>query len=198
MAAVLSYAGSGLPWLENGRWRTAYGWQELQRIRFPFGTRWAAACDVPDLTLFPDRYTGVRTVTFRAALEVPVQHYALWCVAALRRIDVTLPIQHWAPTLNRTARWLDRFGTDCGGMRVSLVGKDVSGHPKCSTWYLVAGSNHGPEIPCMASILLARKLADVASLPSGAFPCMDMLTLAEFDLEFSRWDMQTFIEDSPT
>ena len=127
IGGVLSYAGKGFPWWEDGSWRIAYGWQELRRIRFPFGTRWAAACDVPDLTLFPDRYARVRTVTFRAALEVPAQHYALWCIAGLRRIGVPLPVERWARAFNHAARWLDRFGSDRGGMCVSLLGADASG-----------------------------------------------------------------------
>src|SRR5262245_1567382 len=60
MAAVLGYAGRGFRWWQDGEWRTAYGWQELRRMRFPFGERLAAACDVPDLTLLPERYPGVR------------------------------------------------------------------------------------------------------------------------------------------
>ena len=197
IGGVLSYAGRGFPWWEDGRWRTAYGWQELRRMRLPFGIRWAAACDVPDLTLFPDRYAGVRTVTFRAALEVPLQHYALWCIAGLRRIGVPLPVERWARAFNYAARWLDRFGTDRGGMRVSLSGTDAAGHKRYSTWSLVAGSNDGPEIPCMASVLLARKLANTGPGQSGAFPCVGMLTLSDFEPEFARWDMQASVEDGP-
>ena len=195
IAAVLSYAGRGFRWRQSGTWRTAYGWQELRRIRFPFGTRYAAACDVPDLALLPDRYPGVRTVTFRAALEVPLQHYVLWCIAGLRRIGVPLPAERWAGALNRTASWLDRFGSDCGGMSVRVVGKDESGSRRCATWYLVAKSNHGPEIPCMAAILLTGKLA-AGSVPHGARACMGMLTLSDFESEFARWDIRTSIEDS--
>jgi hypothetical protein len=109
-------------------------------MRFPFGTRWAAACDVPDLALFPDRYAGVRTVTFRAALEVSLQHYALWCIAGLRRIGVPLPVERWAQAFTRAASWLGRFGTDCGGMCVSLSGTDAAGHKRHSTWCLVAAT----------------------------------------------------------
>lgn len=197
IGGVLSYAGRGFPWWEDGMWRTAYGWQELRRVRLPFGTRWAAACDVPDLTLLPDRYAGVRTVTFRAALEVPLQHYALWCIAALRRVGVPLPVERWAQAFNHAASWLDRFGTDCGGMGVSLSGTDTAGRKRYSTWYLVAGSNHGPEIPCMASVLLTRRLADARPMPSGALPCVGILTLSDFESEFARWDMRTSIEDGP-
>lgn len=195
MAAVLSYAGQGFRWLQDGIWRTAYGWQELRRMSFPFGTRLAAACDVPDLELFPRRYQGVHTVTFRAALEVPVQHHALWCIASLRRLGVPLRPDHWARRLNRTAHWFDRFGSDRGGMSVRVIGKDQSGRRRTSTWYLVAQSNHGPEIPCMASILLARKLVRGEKLPIGAQVCMGMLKLSDFESEFACWDIRTSIED---
>ncbi len=195
VAAVLSYAGHGFQWWQDGTWQTAYGWQELRRMSFPFGTRCAAACDVPDLELFPRRYPGVHTVSFRAALEVTAQHYALWCIAGLRRLGMPLRPDHWARRLNRTAHWFDRFGSDRGGMSVSVIGKDQSGRMRTSTWYLVAQSNHGPEIPCMASILLTRKLARGEKPPIGAQVCMGMLKLSDFESEFAHWDIRTSIKD---
>jgi saccharopine dehydrogenase-like NADP-dependent oxidoreductase len=78
IAAVLGYAGRSFLCWRNGEWRKVYGWQDLKRQRFSFGSRLSAACDVPDLELFPERYAGVRTVTFRASLEVSLQHYGLW------------------------------------------------------------------------------------------------------------------------
>jgi len=167
-------------------------------MRFPFGKRWAAACDVPDLTLLPARYPEVRTVTFRAALEVSIQHYGLWTVAALRRMGVPVPLERLTGAFNRAAAWLDRFGSDVGGMRVSVIGSDESGRTRSSVWQLVARTNHGPEIPCMASVLLASRLARGEPLASGARPCMGMLKLSDFDSEFARWDIRTFIEDGPT
>lgn len=111
MAAVLGYAGQGFPWWIDGQWHRVYGWQELIRLPFPFGARWAAACDVPDLELFPQHYAGIRTVTFRAALEVPLQHFALWGLAGLRRLGLPLPLARWAGGINRIGHWLDRFGS---------------------------------------------------------------------------------------
>jgi hypothetical protein len=70
VAAVLGYAGEPFLWWREGGWRTVHGWQELQRTRLSFGTRCAAACDVPDLQLLPARYPGVQTVSFHAALEI--------------------------------------------------------------------------------------------------------------------------------
>jgi saccharopine dehydrogenase-like NADP-dependent oxidoreductase len=104
LAAVFSYAGRPFKWLQEGSWTDAWGWQELRRVRIDgIGTRWAAACDVPDLALLPARYPGVRTVQFRAALEVGAQHLALWSVAALRRVGVPLPIERWVGPLDRMA-----------------------------------------------------------------------------------------------
>lgn len=197
MAAVLSYAGKGFPWWQDGTWQIAHGWQELKRMQFPFGMRWAAACDVPDLALFPARYPGVRTVTFRAALEVALQHYALWSIAGLRRIGVpALRVERWVAPLNHIATWLDRFGGDCSGMSVSVIGRAAKGGRRRATWQLVAKDNHGSEIPCMPAILLTCKLAAGGAMPRGARACLGMLTLEEFQPEFARWNIVTTIEES--
>lgn len=196
MQAVLGYAGEPFLWWKDGAWCSAFGWQELRRIRFPYGVRYAAACDVPDLELLPERYPDAQTVTFHAALELAVEHYALWSLAGLRRLGVRLPVQRWAAKLNQMGTWLDRFGTDCGGMRVSVTGDHVSGGHRRATWQLVAKKNHGPEIPCMAAILLTLKLARGEAIPVGARACVGLLQLAEFAPEFSRWDITHSIEES--
>jgi hypothetical protein len=135
-------------------------------------------------------------VTFHAALELRVEHYALWSLAGLRRLGLRLPMQRWAATLNRIGKWLDRFGTDCGGMRVSVVGDDHAGGVRRVTWQLVAKNNHGPEIPCIAAILLTLKLARGEALPVGARACVGLLRLAEFAPEFARWNITDSIEES--
>jgi saccharopine dehydrogenase-like NADP-dependent oxidoreductase len=196
MAGVFSYAGKSFKWLNDGAPVDARGWQELRRLRFAgLGTRWAAACDIPDLELFPARYPGVRTVQFRAALELGIQHIALWLVAALRRAGLTLPIERCAGPLNRLASLLDVFGSERGGMLVSLVGTRADGSRARVEWHLTAGANHGPEIPCMAAILLARKLARGEMTVRGAHPCMGFLTLSEFEPEFGRWGITTVVEE---
>ena len=195
MSAVLGYAGRPFTWLEDGAWRTVYGWQALRRVRFPFGTRTAAACDVPDLALLSMRYPGVRSVRLRAALELSIEHYALACLAGARRIGMPLRIEPLAPWLDRLAVALDRFGSDCGGMSVSVTGYRASGERRRATWYIVARDNHGPEIPCMAAILLTCKLASGETIDAGARACIGMLTLAEFEPEFARWNMSTSVDE---
>jgi hypothetical protein len=196
VAAVLGYAGEPFLWWREGEWRTAHGWQELRRTRLSFGTRCAAACDVPDLQLLPARYPGVRTVTFRAALEVSLQHYGLWLIAACRRAGLAFPVARWGAVFNRVGTWLNGFGSDTGGMRVRAAGIDAAGQRKCVAWELVAAGNHGPEIPCMAAILLANKLHRGHPFAPGAQVCMGMLELAEFEPEFARWGINTQISES--
>lgn len=197
IAAVLSYAGRPFKWLRDGVWRDAWGWQELKRVRFAgLGRRWAAACDVPDLALFPQRYPEVRTVEFRAALELAVQQFALWTGAALRRGGLPLTLERAARPLRRVALLLDRFGTDRGGMLVSVTGVRRDGSRGRVEWHLTAEANHGPEIPCMAATVLASKLARGELPPPGAYPCVGLLRLAEFEPEFARWRISASIEES--
>ena len=194
IAGAFSYAGRSFKVWRKGAWAEAWGWQEIRRVRIAgVGTRWAAVCDVPDLELLPARYPGVKTVEFRAALELGSQHLALWIAAGLRRAGLPLPIERWAAPLDKVASRLDVFGSERGGMLVSVTGTDSSGRRKRVEWHLVADHNHGPEIPCMPAILLARKIARNGLAERGAHPCMGFLKLEEFEPEFARWGMKSTI-----
>jgi hypothetical protein len=193
VAAVLGYAGRPFSWLEDGAWRTVHGWQELERVRFSFGDRLAAACDVPDLDLLPARYATLRTATFRAALELSVQHRVLWLIAALRRLGVPVPVVRAAHSIDRIAQALDRFGGDVGGMRVRLAGRNAHGEACSLDWDLVARANDGPEIPAMAAVLLACRLNRGWLPTAGAAVCTGLLSLAEFESEFGRWQIATSV-----
>jgi saccharopine dehydrogenase-like NADP-dependent oxidoreductase len=195
VAAVLGYAGRPFKWRRDGEWRTAYGWQELKREQFSFGSRFAAACDVPDLELLPVRYFGVQTVTFRAALEVALQHYALWIIAACRRMGVPLPMARWGTFLDRVGTWLNWLGSDTGGMKVRIVGTDDAGRRHCRTWELVAENNHGPEIPGMAAVILANQFIRGDAITPGAKACMGLVGLSDFEPEFARWNISTQVNE---
>ena len=196
IAAVFSYAGRPFSWLSEGTWKQVWGWQELRRLRFAkLGSRWAAACDVPDLELLPIRYPGVQTVEFRAALELGVEHLALWTAAALRRVGIPLALERWSRPLDRLASFLGPLGTERGGMLVSLKGIRLDGRRARREWHLTADANDGPEIPCMAAILLAKKFAKGEISARGAFPCMGFLTLGEFETEFARWRISSRVEE---
>jgi hypothetical protein len=78
---------------------------------------------------------------------------------------------------------------------VSITGTNPQGGRKRLEWHLVADDGHGPEIPCMAAILLARKIARNALAERGAHPCMGFLALEDFEPEFARWGIRTVVKE---
>jgi saccharopine dehydrogenase-like NADP-dependent oxidoreductase len=196
LQAVFGYAGAPVLRLRQGRWQAAHGWQDLRVLHFKdLGARWAATCDVPDLALFPQRYHGVQTVEFRAALELKSQHAVLWLAAALRRMGLPLPLARHAGWLDRVStNLLDRFGSPNGGMQVYVRGTRPDGKTGTATWSLLAPGGNGPEIPGMAALLLTAQLARGTLAARGAMPCMGLLTLDDFAPHFQQWGIQTVIE----
>jgi len=196
LAGVMSYAGQPFTCWRNGSWQTATGWSEVKSVTLgPLGARLSAVCDVPDLALFPERYAGVATVEFRAALEVGMQHRALAALAALRRGGVPVPITRLAPLMESVAHVFNPFGSETGGMEIRLTGMGRAGRALTLAWRIIAPHNHGPEIPCMAAILMARRLATGQETRTGAHACMGFLSLADFAPEFARWGMTTHVEE---
>lgn len=192
MAAVLSYCGAPVQVWSDGAWQVRHGWAEPQRVRFArLEPRLGALCDIPDLELFPVRYPGVRSVMFRAALELGFTQRALALLAGLKRIGLLTRPQRLAGAFMRMADHLDRFGSALGGMVVRVAGADADGASVTRAWHIAADHDHGPEIPCMPAILLARRFAR-GELPAiGARPCVGLLALHEFAPEFANWGMVT-------
>jgi hypothetical protein len=126
---------------------------------------------------------------FRAALEVGLAQQAFACMAWLRRAGLLPAPQKLAPLLHSAGRVFDALGTALGGMVVRVEGTDAQGRAARRAWHIAADHNHGPEIPCMAAILLARRLARGQALPHGAHACAGLLALHEFEPEFARWGM---------
>lgn len=195
LQAVFSYLGRPVAVWHNGRWLRQWGWMDLRRVRMSFGSRWSALCDVPDLALLPQRYAPVQSVTFHAALEVGLQHGVLWAMAAWRRLGLPLPVERWARGLDRFAALFDPLSGEWGGMQVEVAGTTATGARVRRRWHLQAPALHGPEIPCLAAIELARQLALGALIPSGARACMGMLELAAFEPAFARWGIRTWVEE---
>jgi saccharopine dehydrogenase-like NADP-dependent oxidoreductase len=181
VSAVLGYCGKPFRTLENGAWIDVYGWLDTKQHDFQktVGVRRISRCDVPDLDLLPQRYPGVRTVSFHAGFASSTAHQLVERLAMLvkeRRLKSALPFARLLFTLGR---WLQPVFSDRGAMFVKLEGLHENGAPYAITWSLVARENHGPNVPCAASIALANKIAAGAKLPAGAMPCMGLLTVEE-------------------
>jgi NAD(P)-dependent dehydrogenase (short-subunit alcohol dehydrogenase family) len=195
MAAVLSYCGEPISVWTDGRWQPRSGWSRPSPVQFArMRSRLGALCDIPDLELFPSRYRGTRSVMFRAALEVSAAQRAMAALAALRAAGLIPSPARWARTMNALAKVFDRWGSATGGMCVGITGVDAHGRDAARTWHITADNGHGPEIPCMPAILLARRLASGSSASEhGAQVCIGTLSFQAFAPEFARWGMQTDI-----
>jgi hypothetical protein len=192
LAAVLSYCGEPIQVWNEGRWQPQRGWARPERVAYArLRPRLGALCDIPDLELFPQHYKVTQRVMFRAAVEVGLAQRAFAMLAALRATRLIGQPARLAGVLNHAAQALDFLGSSTGGMVVRIEGNDAFDQPARRAWHITAGSDHGPEIPCMAAILLARRLARGEALPTGASSCMNRLRLADFEPEFVRWGMVT-------
>ncbi|OYD50768.1 saccharopine dehydrogenase NADP-binding domain-containing protein [Acidovorax kalamii] len=192
LAAVLSYCGLPIPVWEGGRWQPRRGWAAPTPVRFHrLRPRLGAVCDIPDLEIFPAHYRVRDRVLFRAALEVGIAQRSFATLAALRHWGLLPHPEKLAGLLHRTGGVLDALGTPLGGMVVRVAGADAQGQPRQRAWHIAADHDHGPEIPCMAAILLARQLAAGQALPTGAHTSTGLLPLAAFAPEFAKWGMVT-------
>lgn len=192
LRAVLSYCGGPIQVWNGGQWQAHIGWAAPQRVHFQrLKPRLGALCDVPDLELFPARYRVRHRMDFKAALEVGLAQRSFALLAWLRRAGLLKNPAALAGILNAGAALLDPFGSALGGMVVRVAGLDARGKPTRRAWHIAADNDHGPEIPCMAAILLARRLASGEPMTCGAYACVGLHALADFAPEFARWGMVT-------
>jgi len=194
VASILGYCGRPIRVWRDGRWQLAHGWMDSRQQVFPFGRRRVGVCEVPDLELFPARYAGVRTVIFRAGLELPLLQTGTWCVAALVRLGLIRDLAAHAPMLRRLSERFIRFGSDVGGMTVELSGTDADGTPLRLRWWLSADAGDGPQVPVTPAVVLAQQWADGQLTATGARPCMGLLTLDQLQSGFDPYAIRCGVE----
>jgi saccharopine dehydrogenase-like NADP-dependent oxidoreductase len=194
VASILGYCGRPIRIWRNGEWRVAHGWMDSKRQKFPFGARRVGVCEVPDLELFPERYPNVRTVVFRAGLELSLLQAGTWCASALVRLGLIKNLASHARSLRRFSEGFIGFGSDVGGMVVEMDGKGRDGSPLHLRWWLVADAGQGPEVPVTPAVVLARELADGRLITKGAQPCMGLLALEQIEAGFSGYALRTGVE----
>ena len=182
VAAVLSYCGRPLP-RANGEADAEVGWLTSWSYRYdaPVGRRLLSPCDVPDRLLFPRHFADAPRVRFGAGLELRILHRALNGMAWLAHRGVVRDWVRYAPALRWLAEWLRPLGSDCGAMHVAIVCADHAGTRTRHEWQLIATHGDGPFVPTLAAAALVRRLLDGTLAAHGARPCLDLLTLQDFE-----------------
>lgn len=180
--AVLSYCGKPFDCWIDGAWRTVHGWQGLKWHAYPapVGRRLLGYCDVPDRVLYPQTCNGVRTVEFRAGFELTFLQLGMWCLAWLRRCGIVADWARHAAALKRLSEHTMAWGSSAGAMHVEIAGRLHDGTAHRVKWYIVAPDGDGPQIPCTAAVVIARKLARDEMQQRGAMPCLELFSVDEF------------------
>ncbi|CTQ52970.1 Saccharopine dehydrogenase [Roseibium album] len=202
--AILAQVGKPISVTRAGKPDKVVGWSGLKRQTIDHAgqeglkPRWSCFIGAPDLTLFPKHY-GAKTVLFRAGLELSFLHLGLWLLGCFVRLKLIRSLEPAARPMKIVADWLENFGSDRGGMEVSLAGLDNDGAPVKRAWTLIAEAGDGPYIPAVAAAVLCERLAEQAVRP-GARPCLGEFSTGEFDRATAHLSVATFKskENAPT
>jgi hypothetical protein len=180
-SAILSYVGRPFTALRGGRMRQVFGWQGIHSETYPeLGRRWFGYCDIPDLELFPARYPTLRAVRFCAGHEIALLHFGTWLLSWLVRFRLLPRLDRWSGPLLRASFLFDRWGSGRSGFHMYIRGAGRDGAPLVRRHWIIARQGHGPNIPCMPVILIARRLAGGKTIAAGARPCLDVIGLSEY------------------
>lgn len=194
-SAILSYVGKPFATRIDGRDRAVYGWQDLHAVRYPeLRRRLFGNCDIADLTLFPLRYPELKTIRFAAGHENPVLHFGLWKLSWLVRWHLLPSLQTLAPLLLKLSFLFDVFGSSRSGFHMFIEGIGRDGETRRERHWIIARSGHGPYIPCMPAIIIAKGLARGTIAARGARPCLDQIDLATYRDALRGLDID-FIDD---
>lgn len=190
VAAVLSFVGQRFTQMIGGRMTPVTGWGDQRRVSLPgIGARWFGRANAPDLDLFAARYPGLADHAFWAGHAILPLHFGTVVMGWLTRLGLLPRLDRFAPQLVRIASLFNRLGTGTSGFFMTITGEGSEGAPITRRHWIIARSGHGPYLPCIPVILIARRLAAGEQLQPGARPCLGIVSLAEFRAGFAEFDV---------
>lgn len=187
--SILAQTGQRMRLWQSGAWQSQIAWGTIRRLTLtvpgtePLKSRWISPIGAPDLALFPRRY-GASTIRFFAGLELKLMHGGLFLLGALVSSGMLKSLVSWTGALRLSANLLRPFGTDRGGMWVSVTGQTATGEHRNRTWTLIAEAGDGPEIPALPGRILIPKLL-AGQIDPGARPCLGEFSLDEAERSLS-------------
>jgi hypothetical protein len=112
-------------------------------------------------------------------MELPVLNWLIGLAGLPVKWGLMKSARPFAGLGTRIAQWLDRFGTDKGGMLVEAAGQDARGDARVVRWSLRADSGDGPYVPVIPAAALISALLLEHGLRGGARPAAGLLTLEQ-------------------
>jgi hypothetical protein len=146
-------------------------------------------CDIPDLELFPKRYPGLSTIRFGAGHEIKLLHLGTWLLSWGVRLGLLPPLGRYSERLLKWSFLFDPLASGRSGFHMFLRGEGANGGKRIERFYIIARRGHGPFIPCMPAIILAKRLARGELPERGARPCLDLIGLDELLTAFDGLDI---------
>ena len=192
--AILSYLGKPIKSYVGSK-KKIYGWLDLYRQKYPvLGKRWMANCDIPDLDLLPKIY-NIKSLQFSAGVESTIIHISMFALAWCIRLGLPLNLISSAQYLIKISNLFNFFGSCNGGMHIILKGRDYQNKNKEIKWFIIALNNHGPQIPCVPSIILTKKLLNGMLPLTGTIACVSLISLSEYMAELKGFDITQYQYD---
>ena len=190
MRAVLSYAGSPVKLVRDGKLTHATGLGESMRFtiavpgRLPLRNIHFSLVDVPDLQVIPPDHDNLTDIWMGAGPLPEVLHRLLNLLAKARARFKLPSLNGMAPMCHMVLNLL-KFGEHRGGMFIRVRGHQ-DGKPKEISWHLLAEGDDGPYIPSMAIEMIVRKLVAGERPKPGARSASKSLELADYESAFLR------------
>jgi hypothetical protein len=187
---IIRQAGRPIDVWSGGRWRRAFGWQEMACENYALADglqvsgRLVALVDVPDLTLLPGRLPGAPAVRMRAGAELAVENIALWLVSWPIRWGWFKGAGGLLPLVRPWRAFAGGLGSDSSAMKVTLTGERANQRVE-RRWTLIATHGAGPEIPTLAVPPIIERILSGAE-PPGARDAGLSLALADYDTAWAN------------
>ena len=184
VAAVLSFVGQRFTQRIGGRMTEVTGWGDQRRAYIPgIGARWFGRANAPDLDLFAARYPGLE------GHAIWPMHFGTALMGWLTQAGLLPRLDRFAPQLVRIARAFNFLGTGTSGFFMTIVGEGRDGATLTRRHFIVARSGHGPFIPCIPVIHIARAMAAGHRYDPGARPCLGIIDIADFRAALAAFDV---------
>lgn len=190
VAAVLSFVGQRFTQLVGGRMVEVTGWGDQRRVVLPgIGVRWFGRANAPDLDLFAARYPDLENHAFWAGHAILPMHFGTALMGWLTRLGLLPRLDRFAPQLVKLSSLFNWLGTGTSGFFMIIEGEGADGAPLTRRHWIIARSGHGPYIPCIPVIAIAKAMAAERTYEPGARPCLDTVSLEEFRAAFAAFDV---------